>query len=68
MLGEWLGAAFSEFKANWQQHMIPSLIVFGVSFVGKLIQCRDSDVSCRFSIDLFNWKIFQIVLFGDELC
>jgi len=37
MLGEWLGAAFTEFKANWQEHMIPSLIVFGVSFVGSFV-------------------------------
>lgn len=37
MLGEWLGAAFTEFKTNWQEHLIPSLIVFGITFVGTFL-------------------------------
>lgn len=37
MVGEWLGDALTEFKTNWQEHLIPSLVVTGVSFVGSFV-------------------------------
>jgi hypothetical protein len=36
-IGPWLGASFTHMKENWQGHMVPSLIVFGVSFFGSIV-------------------------------
>lgn len=36
-IGPWLGASFTHMKENWQGHVVPSLIVFGVSFVGSMV-------------------------------
>lgn len=32
-LGPWLGLAFDEFKRNWKEHLIPSMVMFVISMV-----------------------------------
>ena len=32
-LGPWLGLAFDEFKRNWKEHLIPSMVMFGITLV-----------------------------------